>query len=108
MKKVDTFNEIQKIIDENNMTLVFFSDDMWSNCVGFGPKLKKLLEKYPKIEAIEIDINNNIKAKGQYSIFVAPTVILFIEGKQAIKMSKFITVDELDSSINRYYKMIFS
>lgn len=56
---------------------------------------------------MEIDINKNIETKGQYTIYVAPTIILFINGKETIKMSKFIAMNDLDFKLERYYNMIF-
>ena len=107
MKKVNSIKEIEEIIDKEKMTLLFFSDNMWSNCLGFGPKLKNLLKRYPKITSLEIDINKNIDLRGKYLIYVAPTIILFIHGKETIKLSKFISMDILEEKIKRYYNMIF-
>lgn len=71
------------------------------------PKIQVLLGKYPHIAAKKIIADNLPEIAGRLSIFTIPALILYIEGKEYIRKARFISVEELDSEIERYYDLFY-
>lgn len=55
---------------------------------------------------VYIDIDDTPELCGPYSVFIAPTILIFTLGKEALRESKFIVLNELEAKINRYCKLI--
>jgi len=45
---------------------------------------------------------------GQHRVFAAPTILVFFDGRETIRKSRNIGIDELRREIERPYSMIFS
>ncbi|MBS4538705.1 thioredoxin family protein [Clostridium sp. D2Q-11] len=108
MKIVNMLNDINSFIDNNTMSLIMFSTDTCSACVDLTPKIEELVKQYPKLETIKVDMNELTEAAGEYSIFTIPTILLYIDGKETIRKGRFISIEDLDVNISRYYEMVFN
>lgn len=107
MKIVNSLDEVKNFIHDNKMALIMFSTDTCSVCVDLTPKIEKLVNKYPKLNSVKVDMNKLTEASGEYSIFTIPTVLLFIDGKETIRRGRFISIEDLDENISRYYQIFF-
>nr|WP_314462985.1 thioredoxin family protein [uncultured Clostridium sp.] len=106
MKILDSLDSIDKFIIENKVTMLYFSSQNCSVCVVLLPKIKEILKKYSKIAFAKVEIDEVQLAVGKYSVFTAPTVIMFFEGKEIIRRSRLISVLELQEKIERFYNLI--
>ena len=59
------------------------------------------------MEMIVVDSFESPLLAGQYNVFSNPTILVFFDGKEFIRKSKYIAVSELQSEIDRYYQMVF-
>lgn len=107
MKIVDSKEAIDRLIDENDMVLIYFGSDTCSVCVDMKPKVEKILERYPKIKAVEVEIDKSMKLSTSYNIFTIPAILLFIDGKESIREARYISMEGLEQKINRYYNLFF-
>ena len=72
------------------------------------PKVIEMLEvHFPKISFCYVDLNEAKEISGQLSIFSVPTILVYFEGKETIRASRNVHIEELREQIDRYYKMIF-
>ncbi|HAA63947.1 MAG TPA: thioredoxin, partial [Thermoanaerobacter sp.] len=46
-------------------------------------------------------------ASGKFSVFTVPTVIVYVDGKEAIREARFISMDTLEEKISKYYSLFF-
>ncbi len=100
--------ELEDIISKNLGVLIYFSSAACNVGVAFEPKVKRLLEEeYPKIQFYHVDMNQTPAISAKYSVFVMPTIIIFFDGKEAIKKSRHIGIAELSDAIKRPYFLIF-
>jgi thiol-disulfide isomerase/thioredoxin len=106
MKILDTLESIDKFIIENKIVMLYFSSQHCGVCVGLLPKIKELLKNYSKIAFAKVEIDEVQLAVGKYSIFTVPTIIMFIEGKEIIRETRFISIVELQRKIQRFYNLI--
>jgi len=104
---INSIEEISEFISNNKLAFLYISSSSCDVCSILLPKIEEILYKYPKILSKEVSINKLPETAGYLSIFTVPALILYIEGKETIRKARFISVDELDKEIERYYKIIY-
>lgn len=104
---INSIEEISEFIANNKLAFLYISSSSCDVCSILLPKIEEILYKYPKISSKEVSINKLPETAGYLSIFTIPALILYIEGKETIRKARFISVDELDKEIERYYKIIY-
>lgn len=107
MEQINSYEKLQGLINDEEMLLVYFGGNSCNVCVSIKPKLEKLFNKYEKIKNVYVDVEKSLVIAGQHNIFTIPTVLLYINGKETLRESRFISIDNLSSKISRYYDMIF-
>ncbi|MEJ5351601.1 MAG: thioredoxin family protein [Melioribacteraceae bacterium] len=103
-----TFEEATQYFRTHKIVLAYFSTDDCNVCKVLKPKVKELIEnEFPMINFLYINVDESKETAAQYSIFTVPTIILFIEGKEHIRKSRYINLEELKSEIDRFYSLIY-
>lgn len=103
-----TLVEIQNLIEKNEAVLIYFSTNHCAPCISLRPKVKDLLQtKFPKMKMEFMDAESALEMSGHFNVFASPTILLFFDGKETRRFSKYVSVAELEESIERYYTMIF-
>jgi thiol-disulfide isomerase/thioredoxin len=107
-KTILTVSDFEEIITQNTGVLMYFSTLSCAVGEALEPKIIDLLKTdFPKIPFYFIDINATPEISARYSVFVEPTILVFFEGKETIKMSRHISLFELSEAIARLYKLVF-
>jgi len=105
VKSLDEFNELR---EKNAGILFYFSNETCNVCKVLKPKIYEMLqENYPEIPFYYVDISLTPDISAQNSVFTIPTLIVFFDGKETIRKSRHIGVDELKDAISRPYKILF-
>jgi len=107
MIELNTLDEMDGFIKNNTMAMIYFSSEGCNVCGGLLPKIKEMLIKFPEIKISKVRVDKFTQAAGQYSIFTLPGILVYIEGKEIIREARFISVEMLENSIERYYNMLF-
>jgi hypothetical protein len=95
---------------ENHPAVLFYFSTL-SCSVGetLEPKVRNLITRdYPKIEFVWIDMNAAPEILGAQRVFVEPTILLFIHGKEYLRRSRNIHLTEMQQAIERIYNLAFS
>lgn len=66
------------------------------------------LEKYPKIQAVEVKTGEARKIPASYNIFTSPAILVFIGGQETIREAGSISLVDLDSKLSRYYQLFYN
>lgn len=106
MDKLNSIEEGRNFIKANKLALLYISTENCSVCHALLPKVEEMLLRYPSIVSKKIDGGEVAEVAGEFSVFTVPAIIFYIEGKEIIRKARFISMDELEWSIERYYKMI--
>lgn len=97
-------NETEK---EKALMLYFYNDDC-APCISLRPKVENLMvHSLPKMKLIFINSKANPEIPASFGIFSNPTILLFFEGKEYRRFSKYISIHELQQAIERYYHLLF-
>ncbi|MDA3809881.1 MAG: thioredoxin family protein [Spirochaetaceae bacterium] len=108
MIDIESIEEAKKFIQSGSMRLLYLSRPACGVCSAIKPKVLALVEQYPEIEAAYINMDKIPESAGEYSIFTIPGIIFYIDGKEIIREARYISIDELDSRINRYYQLMYT
>jgi thioredoxin-like negative regulator of GroEL len=106
MITLNSIEEINEFISSNKLAFLYISSNNCDVCTVLFPKIEEVLCKYPKITYKKVDVDKLPEVAGHLSIFTIPVLILYIEEKEAIRKARFISIDELDKEIERYYNLI--
>ena len=108
MKIVNSNEVLDKLINEEEMLLVYFGNETCSICVDMKPKVLEILKKYPKIKAVEVTVDDSLKIARKHNIFTIPGILLFIDSKETIREARYISLEDIDDRISRYYNMFYN
>ncbi|MCF8367772.1 MAG: thioredoxin family protein [Bacteroidales bacterium] len=96
-----------RIKNELGVLLYFYNDDC-APCISLRPKVQKLMdEKFPKMKVNWINSKQSPEIPAAYGVFANPAILLFFDGKETRRFSKYVSIDELGIAIERYYQLIF-
>ncbi|GAB6168373.1 thioredoxin family protein [Clostridium carnis] len=108
MRSLNNKVEVEELIKNNKITIIYFSGTSCGACEVIKTKVEKMLVKYPNINAVEVNGVINQELAAEYSIFSLPILLLFVEGKEAIRFGRYFDILDFENNISRYYSMIFS
>ncbi len=108
MKIIQSEVDFKELIRTHKGVLFYFATISCSVGEALEPKVQKLLkEKYPKLVYCSIDMNMAAELSATHQVFVEPTILLFVEGKEYLRKSRHIGLGELDMAISRIYDLAF-
>lgn len=107
MKNESSHGAVEALINDNKMVLIYFGSKTCGVCNVLKPKVIELLKKYPEINFIHVDVDESPILSSSYNIFTIPGILIFTEGKEAVREARHISIDLLDEKISRYYGMVF-
>ncbi len=106
--KFSTVEEIKGLIENETAVIIYFYSDNCAPCVSLRPKVQQLVnESFPKIQLVLINAEIHPALPAAFSVFANPTLILFFDGREYRRESKYISIPQLSESIERPYKMLF-
>ena len=104
---MQTIEKIQNSIKENLAVMVYFSAPTCNVCHALKPKLLEALDKNFKefvIESVDISVEEDIAP--HFGVFAIPTVLIFLDGKEFLRKSRHMSVDEVMREIKRPYEIM--
>jgi thiol-disulfide isomerase/thioredoxin len=107
VEEVTYQDEINDKIKNSKMLILYFSNKVCGACEVIRNKVEKILELYPKINIIDIDGEKEMEVAAMKGVFSFPVLILYIEGKETIRVGRNIDFLEFEKTIQRYYQWIF-
>ncbi|WP_455382936.1 thioredoxin family protein [Salinispira pacifica] len=106
MKDLNQLDE--DLAQSAQVVLLYFSTPDCGVCHAVRPKVEELLKERPQISAYAIDLSILPAASGRFEVFVAPTVLVFINGRETIREARYFSMDTLSDKIDRYLSLLES
>jgi thioredoxin 1 len=101
--------QIDEYIKSEPAIMVYFSHDDCNVCKVLRPKIEEMLiNEFPRVKRMYCDTVKYPEIAAQRGIFAVPTILVFFEGKEFIRVSRNISIDELKRQIQRPYRMVFT
>lgn len=98
---------MKKKLLENKITVLYFSGSICGACEIIKEKIKRVLVDYKEVSFIEINGVEKKEIAATYDVFTLPLIILFIEGKESVRMGRNIDMLEFKNLIDRYYNLLY-
>jgi len=106
--QIENLENLQSLIKQETGIILYYYNDDCPPCISLRPKVEKLTqEKFPKMKLIWVNSKQSPELPAVYSVFANPTIILFFDGKETKRFSKYVSINELEAVIERYYNLIF-
>lgn len=101
------FTTLNELIESEPAIAVYFSSPNCGVCHALRPKVEDLFsEKFPSVKFVHVQIDKSPDISGEYSVFSAPTLLVFFEGKEFLRKVRLMGIQELQEKIERPYKML--
>ncbi|SET61474.1 Thioredoxin [Natronincola peptidivorans] len=105
MENFRDIEAIHRFVKENKYTMLYFSLNNCGVCEDLLPKIKTLLKLYPQINCGKIEADKYPETKGAFSIFTFPCILFYIDGKELIREARFISINQLEEKLKRYFML---
>lgn len=106
---MQTIEEIENIIKENLAVMVYFSAPTCNVCHALKPKLLEAIEtNFKEFEIVSVDVSVDQEVAAHFSVFAIPTVLIFLDGREFLRKSRHMSVDEVIREIKRPYEIMVS
>ena len=106
MKPIES---IEITIKENPAVALYFSAPTCNVCHALKPKLFDAIEKnFKEMQIISIDTSQDQEVAAHYSVFTIPTLLVFLDGREFLRKSRHMSVDEVIREIERPYTIMTS
>ncbi|MEZ5197153.1 MAG: thioredoxin family protein [Bacteroidales bacterium] len=109
MRDILNLEGLVQTIGHEPAILVYFYNDDCPPCISLRPKVEGLIhETFPKMQLAWVNSKNHPEIPAHFGVFANPTILIFFEGKEFKRFSKYVSVSELEQAIERYYNLIFN
>lgn len=106
---MQTIENTNKIINDNLAVMLYFSAPTCNVCHALKPKLLGAIEKnFDQFEIVSIDTSLEQEVAAHFGVFAIPTVLIFLDGKEFLRKSRHMSVDEVVREIKRPYDIMVS
>ncbi len=101
--------EVEQIIKENMAVMVYFSAPTCNVCHALKPKLFEAIQtNFKEFKIVDIDISVDEDVAPHFGVFAIPTVLIFLDGREFIRKTRHMSVDEVVREIQRPYEIMTS
>ncbi|OOZ38718.1 hypothetical protein BOW53_14435 [Solemya pervernicosa gill symbiont] len=108
MNLIESETELQQFVAEHPIAAIYFSSESCSVCHVLKPKVAAMLnEEFPKAALAEVDCGHSQEIAGQLSVFAVPTLILYFDGREAVRHSRSFSLGAVRGDIERPYSMFY-
>ncbi|MBV2245617.1 MAG: thioredoxin family protein [Lentimicrobium sp.] len=99
---------MEALIQASAALLLYFYNDSCAPCVALRPKVNEMLvEQFPLMQHAYINAAIYPELSASAGVFASPTIIVYFDGKENFRVSKYVSVQELSDRIQRYYSLRF-
>lgn len=107
--EINTQEELTQLVNHSDALLLYFYSDNCAPCRSLRPKVQEMMgEEFGKMKLAMINAEKNPALAAAYQAFGLPVLLLFFEGKEFLRYSKYVSIAELRESIGRIYTLYYS
>lgn len=92
---IQTKEQIEELIAHEEPVILYFSSKSCSVCHAVFPQLMDLIQDHP-IQVAKVDVEEQMESAGQLMVFTVPTILIFQEGKEILRESRFIDFGKIE------------
>ncbi len=105
-EELTSLETVEAFIHKQTLSFLYISSPNCSVCHGLKPQVQNLMGKYPLIALGSVNTQEVTEIAGLFSIFTAPALLLFVEGKEYIREARIVHMDLFDEKVSKIYENI--
>jgi len=99
---------MKELIGANKGVMVYFYSSFCAPCISLRPKVESMMDSdFPQMKLAFINAMIYPELSAEYGVFTSPSLLVYFEGKETLRESKYVSVEALQQKMNRYYEMVF-
>ena len=102
MRIIETLSEYKMIKEQAKFSLFLFGSESCAPCKALKEKIVLWSSSHAQVLTNYVSIDNNISLAAQENIFGAPAILVFVEGKEAIRKIGYFSLEEVFTALDRY------
>ena len=107
--QIKSIDEIQNILANEKATIIYFTSPKCNVCKTLRPKIMELMkDEFPEMGLYFVDIAETQDVPAQFSVFTAPTILVFLEGQEFARKSRAMSPAQLVDEVRRPYNIMMS
>ncbi len=100
-------SDIEILIKDKQALLLYFQNDGCAPCVSLRPKVEEMVKSgFPEMHLKFIDAATNPSITAHFGIYGFPTLLVFFDGKEFRRLSKYVSIPQLKEAIERPYQLL--
>lgn len=103
---IDSIEQAIRFVNDHELAVIIFSTTGCSVCDPLKQKIQKIIAEKSLAVFAEISINQLPEASGEFGVFTAPTVLLYVDKKEAKRYSAAMDLSEFRYTIERFYNLL--
>lgn len=109
MKETTKLDKLQSQTANETALLIYYYNDDCPPCISLRPKVEAMVNtRFEKMKIAWVNSKTHPEVPAHYNVFANPTILIFFEGKEFKRYSKYVSISELEQAISRYYDLIFN
>lgn len=104
----NTPDSIDVWLEKHDLALLVFTTPDCGACDALKPKVADLAKRYPRLAVRYIDLTESPESGGRYGVFVVPVFLLFVAGKETVRLARYFGMHELEEPVARYSRLLES
>ncbi len=100
-------SQIENLKKEQKSFAVYFSAPGCGVCTALKPKITALFQQqFPKLGFYDINTAEHPEIAAQAGLFANPSLLVYINGQEALRRSRNISLSDVAAVLQRYYDML--
>jgi len=96
---IQSKEQLNQLMEQEKPIILYFTSQDCNVCHAVFPKLMNLIDPQ-SIEVANISVNEHVEITGQLLVFTVPTILIFHEGKEILRESRFIDFQKVERILN--------
>lgn len=106
MKKYDGKERLEDLIAASPVFLLEFGSQTCGPCGAIRDKLSSWCSAEAMADAVYIQVEEFPEIAAQAGVFSVPTIIAFVEGKAALQVSGYFSLEDFLAKVQRYVDVL--
>ena len=99
---IETLTEYQTLKEQEKFSLFLFASQACAPCKALKEKIIVWSGTHPQVFTGYISIDNDISLAAQENILGVPAILVFVEGKEAIRKIGYFSLEEVFTALDKY------
>ena len=101
-----TYHDVIQWTQEHPLALLVTTTPDCGVCDAIKPKLVEMAARHPLLTLRFVDVAEHPDVGAQLNVFVVPGLILYANGRESLRLARYFSMDELESSVARLESLL--